>query len=226
MIGQEEKSFSSRHDRVPVCNEEAILTLRDGNSFFSRYPHLRGSLYVCASPLDETFSDLPVHAIFVPMLYKMAVLNISRGNIAYFFGDKTRIEVDAQQKSGDKVYRIQGEGVEFIPEQFALGNKMLLGLNEQIKKAGFYRVGLENVDSTALLALNFDRRESDLKFITASDLRSQYPMRNVNIVNGAGNEVATVVKELNRGTSLWKLCLILTLIFLAVEIALLRFWKV
>ncbi len=212
--------------RSTASNEETILTLKDGNSFLSRYPHGSGSLYICGSPLDQNFSELPVHAIFVPMLYKMAVLNIRSGNISYFIGDKTRIEADAKKVSGEKVYKIKGENMEFIPEQFEMGNKMLLGLNEQIKKSGFYQVGLENSDSSDLLALNFDRKESDMKFSTASQLKEQYPQLNINVVNGANAEVATVVKELNKGTSLWKLCLILTLLFLAIEIALLRFWKV
>ncbi len=212
--------------RSTASNEEAILTLKDGNSFFSRYPHGSGSLYICGSPLDQNFSDLPVHAIFVPMLYKMAVLNIRSGNISYFIGDKTRVEVDAKKVSGEKVYKIKGDNVEFIPEQLAVGNKMLLGLNEQIKKSGFYNVGLENSDSTNLLALNFDRKESDMKFQNASQLKEQYPQLNINVVNGANAEVASVVKELDRGTPLWKLCLMLTLLFLAIEIALLRFWKV
>ena len=212
--------------RSTASNEEAILTLKDGNSFFSRYPHGNGSLYVCGSPLIQTFSDLPVHAIFVPMLYKMAVLNIHSGNISYFIGDKTRIEVNAQKVSGEKVYKIKGDNVEFIPEQLAVGNKMLLGLNEQIKKSGFYKVGLENSDSTNLIALNFDRKESDMKFQNASQLKEQYPQLNVNVVNGANAEVASVVKELDRGTALWKWCLLLTILFFGIEIALLRFWKV
>ncbi|MDB5281401.1 MAG: double-transrane region domain protein [Bacteroidota bacterium] len=213
--------------RSTTSNEESILTLKDGNSFFSRYPFKSGSLYVCAAPLDKNFSDLPVHAIFVPMLYKMAVLNIKTGSIGYFIGDKTRIEVDAKKVSGaDKVYKIKGDNVEFIPEQFAVGNKILLGLNDQIKKAGFYKVGLDRSDSTELLALNFDRKESDLKFFDAAQLKEKYPQGNVNVVNAANAEVASVVKELDRGTSLWKLCIILALLFLAIEITLLRFWKV
>lgn len=209
-----------------TSGEEAILTLKDGTSFFSRYPYKAGSLYVCGAPLNKDFSDLPVHAIFVPMLYKMALLNIHAGNISYFIGDKTRIEVEARQTTQDKVFKIKGENVEFIPEQFAMGNKMLLGLNDQIKKAGFYQVGLEKSDSTSLLALNFDRKESDLKFFNATQLKEKYPQSNVNVVNAANAEVAAVVKELDRGTSLWKICLILTLLFLAIEIALIRFWKV
>ena len=211
--------------RSTVSNEEAILSLKDGTSFFSRYPYQQGSLYVCAAPLDKDFSDLPVHAIFVPMLYKMAVLNIKGNNISYFIGDKTRIEVDAPKVTGTKVYKIKGENVEFIPEQFAVGSKILLGLSDQIKKSGFYKVGLEGSDSTQTLALNFDRRESDLKFNSAGQLKEKYPQPNVNVVNTANAEVAAIVKELDRGTPLWRWCIIMTLIFLALEIGLLRFWK-
>ena len=209
-----------------ASGEENILTLKDGSSFFSRYPYKSGSLYVSAVPLDKDFSDLPVHAIFVPMLYKMALSNLKGGNSTYFIGDKARIEVDEKKVEEDKVFKIKGQGVEFIPEQFEVGNKMLLGLSDQIKKAGFYQVGIEISDSSDWLALNFDRRESDLKFYTPSELQGMYHENNVNVVNGANIEVATIVKELDRGTTLWKWCIILTLLFLLVEAALLRWWRV
>jgi len=223
-LPQAKKYYTFSHSTA--SNEEAILSLKDGTSFFSRYPFQQGSLYVCAAPLDKDFSDLPVHAIFVPMLYKMAVLNIKGGNISYFIGDKTRIEVDAPKASTQKVYKIKGDNVEFIPEQFAIGNKMLLGLSDQVKKAGFYTIGPEGSDSSQVLALNFDRRESDLRFSSASQLKQKYPQGNVNVVNTANAEVASIVKELDRGTPLWRWCLILTLVFLGMEILLLRFWKV
>ncbi|MCW5907003.1 MAG: BatA and WFA domain-containing protein [Chitinophagales bacterium] len=212
--------------RSAASLEETILLLKDGSSFFSRYPVQAGSLYVSASPLDKDFSELPVHAVFVPMLYKIAVLSINSGSISYFIGDKTRIEVEARKGTGDKAYRIKGDNLEFVPEQFAVGNKMLLGLNEQVRKAGFYKVSIDNAELDEVLALNFDRKESNLQFYTAGELAEKYPQQNVSVVDGARAEVAAVVKELDRGTPLWKLCIILTLLFLACEIALLRFWKV
>lgn len=223
-LPQARKYYTFSHSSA--SNEEAILTLKDGSSFFSRYPYKLGSLYVSAVPLDKNFSDLPVHAIFVPMLYKMAVSNIKQSNISYFIGDKTRIEVDAPKLAGDKVYKIKGENVEFIPEQFDMGNKILLGLSDQVKKAGFYEVTLEGIDSSQVLALNFDRRESDLRFYSASQLKDKYTQKNVNVVNAANADVSSVVKELDRGTSLWKLCILLALIFLGIEVLLLRFWRV
>jgi hypothetical protein len=222
-LPQAKKYYTFSHSTA--SNEEAILTLKDGSSFFSRYPYKVGSLYVSAVPLDKNFSDLPVHAIFVPMLYKMAVSNIRESAISYFIGDKTRIEVNAPKLAGDKVYKIKGENVEFIPEQFAMGNKILLGLSDQVKKAGFYEVTLDGIDSSQVLALNFDRRESDLRFFNAIQLKEKYPQKNVNVVNAANADVSSVVKELDRGTSLWKLCILLALLFLGVEVLLLRFWK-
>ncbi|MFN8300448.1 MAG: BatA domain-containing protein [Chitinophagales bacterium] len=209
-----------------ASKQETILTLRDGNAFLSRYPIQNGSLYVCGSPLDKTASDLPVHAIFVPMLYKMAMLSVPTTGIAYFIGDKTRIQLEAPKTSGELVYKIKGDNLELVPEQFSAGNKILLGLNGQVKKAGFYTLTLDGAGPAEPLALNFDRRESDLEFYSAPDLRKQYEGANINVVDGAKTEVAAVVKELDRGTALWKLCLILTLVFLATETALLRFWKV
>jgi hypothetical protein len=209
-----------------ASGEEVILALKDEQSFVSRYPYKNGALFVCASPLNQDYTDLPVHGIFVPLMYKMSISNIKANNIAYFIGDKTRMEINAPKNMGDKVFKMKGADVEFVPEQFAMGNKVLLGVQENIKKSGFYNVALEGTDSADVVALNFDRRESDLKFYNASQLKEKYNTPNVNVVNGAGTEVMAVVKELNRGTALWKLCLILTIIFFGIETLLLRFWKV
>ncbi len=224
-LPQAKKYYTFTH--ATTSNEESILTLKDGNSFLSRYPYKSGSLYICAVPLDKNFSDLPVHAIFVPLLYKMALANIKGGNIGYFIGDKTRVEVDAPKATGsDKVFKVKGENMEFIPEQFEVGNKVLLGLGDQVKKAGFYTVSFDNSDSLQLLALNFDRRESDMRFFTAAELKDKYAEKNVNVVNAANAEVASVMKELDRGTPFWKICILLTLLLLGIEIALLRLWRV
>ena len=74
--------------------------------------------------------------------------------------------------------------------------------------------------------MNYNRKESSLKFFNASELKTAYPQPNVSVVNGAGAEVAAVVKELDRGTPLWRWCIMLALLFLAIEVALLRWWKV
>ena len=208
-----------------VSREPGILGLKNGDEFLYKEPFGTGAIYICASPLDKTYSDLPVHAIFAPMMYKMAIMGNHAENMAYVIGDKKGIEIASKGAGADKVYKVKGDQLEFIPEQFALGSKVILGLKDQIKKSGFYKVSLENSDSTDIIALNYDRKESDLSFYKSDELKTQYSSSNMTVVNSVGLEVAQVIKEMDRGISLWKACLILALLALAAESLLLRFWK-
>ena len=208
-----------------VSHEPGILGLKNGDEFLYKEPFGTGAIYICASPLDKAYSDLPVHAIFAPMMYKMAIMGNHAENMAYVIGDKKGIEIASKGAGADKVYKVKGDQLEFIPEQFALGSKVILGLKDQVKKSGFYKVSLENSDSTDVIALNYDRKESDLSFYKSDELKTQYSSSNMTVVNSVGLEVAQVIKEMDRGISLWKACLILALLALAAESLLLRFWK-
>jgi hypothetical protein len=207
------------------AGESAVLSLKNGSGFLVKDSYKSGTIYICASPLDKDYSDLPVHAIFAPMLYKMAVMGNRAQEMAYTIGDKNGIEINSKGGSADKIYKIKGDQIEFIPQQLALGSKVILGIKDQIKKSGFYKVSLENSDSSDVIALNYDRRESDLSFYKVDELKSKYNEPNMTVVNSIGLEVAQVIKEMDRGVSLWKLFLILSLVALAVESLLLRFWR-
>lgn len=218
------KKYYVLHGKV-VGLDEPVLTLKAGGDFLTKNAYKSGTIYVCGSPLDKAYSDLPIHAIFAPMLYKMAVMGNREESMAYFIGDKKGIEIASKAAGNDKVYKIKGDNVEFIPEQFALGSKVILGLKDQIKKSGFYKVALENSDSADVIALNYNRKESDLSFYKVDELRAKYNDKHVTVANSVGLEVAQVIKEMDRGTALWKLFIVLALVGLAAETLLLRFWK-
>jgi hypothetical protein len=57
------------------------------------------------------------------------------------------------------------------------------------------------------------------------EITQSYGYDNVSIVDGSTIEVTSLVRELDRGTALWKWCLALALLFLAIEVFLLRWWK-
>ena len=202
---------------------EDILALKKGSSYLTKYTYKTGALYLCASPLDRAFTDLPIHAIFAPMLYRMAIVGNHNERMAYTIGDKGGIDIASKGTSHDKVYKIKGKEVEFIPAQTALGSRVVLGLKDQIQKSGFYQVSLENSDSADIIALNYDRNESALTFFKPAELKEKYNQSNINIATSVGVEVAQVIKEMDRGIALWKACLILALLFLGVEALLLRF---
>ena len=95
-----------------------------------------------------------------------------------------------------------------------------------MRNAGWYRLGL-NADTTlAEFAFNFDRKESDLRYLDDDALAKDLP-KNVKILSGnTKTNFAQLVGEENKGIVLWRWCVIFALLFLALEVLFLRLWKV
>jgi hypothetical protein len=99
----------------------------------------------------------------------------------------------------------------------------VLYTSDQVQQNGTY--DLKRQDSTiAVLAFNDNHSESDLSYFTESDLIKFMP-KATNILHGGKGSLKNAVSEINIGLQLWKLCIILALIFLAAEIVLLRYYK-
>lgn len=206
--------------------EERLLVYRDGASYLSKYRIGQGHLYLCASPLSDDYSDLVRNGeIFIPMIYKMAISSGRYRNIAYTIGKDDVLNADHQGNSVELVYKLKGEKEEFIPQQRIVGSKVILGINNQIKEAGFYNLFLNPGEDLEKYAFNYNRKESILDYYNKEDLKD-YVGDKVNIIDTNGSAVLTAkIEERSQGVVLWRWCLILALIFFAVEILLLRFWK-
>ena len=74
------------------------------------------------------------------------------------------------------------------------------------------------------MAFNDDRSESKLDYFTPNGLNKIVLQANTVIEAGDG-ALKGVASDTNLGMQLWKLCIILALIFLAAEILLIRFFK-
>jgi hypothetical protein len=207
--------------------EERLLVYRDGSTFISKYQAGQGHLYLCAAPLEEDYNDLVRNGeIFIPMLYKMALSSSKGQQIAYTIGRDETIVADHDVVSTDIVYRLKGEQEEFIPEQRIIGSKAYLSVNKQANEAGYYSLRLSQDTTLGVYAFNYDRKESQLAYYTPEELGSQFgPV--ASIIDAADNKVLTAqIEERSQGIVLWRWCLILALIFLALEVLLLRFWRV
>ncbi|MCB0588123.1 MAG: hypothetical protein KDD06_22715, partial [Phaeodactylibacter sp.] len=145
--------------------EERLLSYRDGSAYLAKYQVDKGNLYLCAAPLDEQYNDLVRNGeIFIPMLYKMAISAGKGQKIAYSIGKDEVIEANHQSTSLEIVYKLKGQGNEFIPEQRIIGSKVFLGVNNQVRDAGFYTLFLQEDNPLGTYAFNYDRRESALDY--------------------------------------------------------------
>ena len=206
--------------------EERLLTYRDGNTFLAKYKAGQGALYLCAAPLSEEYSDLSKNGeIFIPMLYKMAISSARQRPIAHTIGQDETIESDNVVRGGESVYKLKGEAEEFIPQQRIVTSKVYLGVQGQVPTAGYYDLFLSADSILAKYAFNYDRRESDLAYIPASQLEEDAPAHFSVLTNEAKASLEEVVSDRSKGVVLWRWCLILALLALAGEVLLLRFWK-
>ena len=78
------------------------------------------------------------------------------------------------------------------------------------------------------ISFNYDRDESDFttyKEDEINDLISDYNLKNFSILE-SGEETSVIsIANVYQGKQLWKYCIFFTLLFLAIETLLLKYWK-
>lgn len=202
-----------------------IMTYRDGSPYLFRSAVGEGQLYVCASSLNTAYNDLGTLAeVFVPMLYKMALVKNKGANLCFFIGKDNLVEIENQKTNGESVYKLKGVN-EFIPSQQGFGRKVVLDVKNQVMKAGYYDVMLgERVQDR--LAFNYDRKESDLSLYSDGDLVDMVKNDAVNVLGFDEQEgIRDFVGEKDRGIVLWKWFVLAALMFLLAEILIIRYVK-
>jgi hypothetical protein len=219
---------------------EYVLTYRDGSAMMAKYAYGEGALYFSAAPIDDKISDMVRNGeIFVPMLFKMAIAGSKGRQIAYTIGKDEVLEANHQVSAlGETTYKLKkqpdneqptpesDQNVEFIPAQRILGAKVLLTPGTALRDAGWYRLSLRPDSTLSDYAFNYDRKESELKYRTAEEMKDVMG-KNVRVLDeNAEANFGQVVGEQNQGIVLWRWCVIFALLFLALEVLFLRLWKV
>ncbi|MEZ4906372.1 MAG: hypothetical protein R2771_01720 [Saprospiraceae bacterium] len=207
-------------------NSYNIIKFKNGNSFLNRYSVGSGNFYLFSSPLDEEFNNLVKSPdIFVPLFFKLAISNVNSEHLAYFIGDDKTIKIPKFDIAGDDYLKLSGNGLEIIPKQQKLQSELLLGFDNEINTAGIYSLVFKD-SLISKLAFNYSRDESEMKFLDEEMIKEKLD-NNVKIYNNKNinyNFTKMINAEQN-GIQLWKWAIILALIFLAIEILLIRFWK-
>jgi len=98
-------------------------------------------------------------------------------------------------------------------------------LNDETNEAGVYTLQSADGEALASVALNYIRAESKQRFATVEQLKKQLQGAQVNEIKGSVEAIKEVTDLLKSGVALWKVFIALCLVFLLIEILLLRFLK-
>src|SRR5690606_37983652 len=161
---------------------------------------------------------LPRHGLFVPLLYRMALLSVPHYPLYYTVGTDHSVTTGALDPSAQGGLRIRKEGFEIIPSIRSGGGGSELFVSDQIREPGNYILTCRERQELAILAFTPTKTESNLTYIAADDLKEI--CHGVNVIHPRDASQDRVVSVVNLLIRLWKYCVVLAQVFLAVEIML------
>ena len=206
-----------------AAGAEPLLSFKDGRPFVVARASPRGVAYLSAAPLDPAASDFARSGeVFVPMLYRMAFSGGAARPIAQTIGAGGVVEVPLPVDLGEAALRMRSRAASFVPAQRRVGRTAALSFGQAPEQPGHYDV-VDAADSTlGVVAFNYDRRESPMRFLDRGDL-AEAGFAVYDGDNAAALEAALATGSL--GTPWWPYLLVAALIALLAESLVLRFWR-
>ncbi|WP_299770296.1 BatA domain-containing protein [uncultured Dokdonia sp.] len=198
-----------------INNGETILNFEDGSAFITG----KEKVYAIAGGLHTSNSNFQNSPLIVPTLYNMAKQSLSLPTLYFTNGIVNTYDIPAvlQEDGILSLANIETPDKTQIPLQRTFGNKVSITTQEQPESAGIYNV--INKDSILQqISYNYNRDESILRY------------QNLQATEGVSYNTSVVtlfdtLKEANSIQSLWKWFVIFALLFLLLEMLILKFFK-
>ncbi len=206
------------------AKSERLLSLRNGKSFLSKYGYGNGNVYLFSVPLDKQFSNLENHSIFVASLLRIAEMSGFQRKIAYTLSNEPVVIKDENYQLENIEISTYDKQTSFIPESQRQRGEVQLYVNEQTDVSNNYVVEY-NKNPIGAFGLNYDRKESDLDCYEEAELTVILASKGITLTTVANKAEITTQANYESTSKIWKWFIILALIFLAVEVILIRVLK-
>jgi hypothetical protein len=204
--------------------QQNILVLNNSEPLLARFPSENGNLFIQTVPNQAAFSEFQNHWSYAPIIYNIAIAGGLGKSLYVINGLDEWVVVENKIERKDDVVTVSNESMELIPEQRVMNNRLFvnIGKSDQIS-SGHYTVALGE-KTLANISVNLNRLESEMKFANEAELRKDFP--EVAAISSGLDAAAIQNINLNsNGRPLWRVCLILALLFLISEVLILRFMR-
>jgi hypothetical protein len=203
----------------------SVMKLANGFTFLQDIPQKNGHLYICSAPLDLAFSNFQNHAIFVPVMIQSALNHQQQMSLYNAIGSFNPISTNLPYSFNKNLELSSSNGVS-IPEFINQNGELFIGESSNIQSAGHYQLKQQNNDSIYLnLSFNYIRSESDPRIININTLEDISQKFNIRLFEDNSQKFETKLNQIKKGSELWKWCIIFVLLFLLIEILLIRYYK-
>ena len=195
--------------------QATLLSFENGNPLLvSSNNH-----YLFSAPLNTTNSNFKQAPLIVPTLYNIAKSTLKSGIPYYLAGKDNTIDLPLIIGKDD-VVSLENNTGSFIPIQQIKSNKVSIKTSKEPSQAGFYTITNKQEVTPITLAYNYDRTESIIDYHNVSLLKNKYIKTDSSVTN--------TLSEINSASqigTLWKWFVIFAILFLLVELLILKYFK-
>ncbi|MBZ4034620.1 BatA and WFA domain-containing protein [Flavobacterium sp. 17A] len=194
----------------------SVLSFEDQSAFVTAVQNQVSGITVFTAPINSSNSNFQQSPLIVPLFYKIGQYNQKTGVNALTIGNNQPYFVDVLLTK-DAILEVKGNDDSFIPIQQILNNKVKLTFNDFPETAGNYSI-FDKKEWVENISFNYKRTESDLSQV------------NTNVVSDfkTADTISTIFNTLQTertDSQIWKWFVIFALLFLALEMAIIKFIK-
>lgn len=204
-----------------------LLTQRNGFPLFMKNtgPHAN---YLFSTSLTAEFGDFTQNALFPALLLRIA--SLSKRDLPLFstIGVDASIQIDLQ--NDDEVpLKLENNKIEFIPQirKDASSTFISIAGSEATEKLSAGSYIIKDESELGRIAINYDRKESSTDLMDEKEIINAFENAGIkNCTFKAVTEGQSATKlELDKPFEYWRVFILLALLFILIEMILLRFWK-
>jgi hypothetical protein len=154
--------------------------------------------------------------LIVPTIYNIGRQSLKLPKLYYHIGENNTFDVNTTMQQ-DAILKLKHDDVEIIPQQQTFSNKVTITTNETPEMAQTYAI-TNNNEILEHISYNYNRSESNLNYQDLSTIK------NASISNSLP-QILTNIKSDNNINALWKWFVIFALLFLIIEMLILKYFK-
>jgi hypothetical protein len=207
---------STKTSFVLNTSSPAILSYDDQSAFLTSVANPLSSVYVFATPINKANSNFQNSPLIVPLFYNMAQNTMKTDVNAITIGDNFSFIVDALLAK-DEILTIKNNTESFIPIQQLLNTKVKISFNDNPNEAGNFGI-FNNKNLVQNISFNYSRTESNLALANPNAVANYKEIDDI-------ETVFNTIQTDRTDTQIWKWFVVLTLLFLVLELLIQKFVK-
>ncbi|MDN3594289.1 BatA domain-containing protein [Zunongwangia endophytica] len=191
----------------------AALSFQNNDAFLLN----SGQNYMFSAAINQQNSNFQNSPLIVPVFYNMGISAIKIPDLYFEVGQENSFDVNISGNADQVVEIQQNSGDSFIPLQQNTSDKITVTTSNLPETAGNFMVAYQD-EKILPISYNYPRQESKLNYLDINEFVNIEKQPNL-------NTYFETVKAAQQIDVLWKWFVIFALIFLTIEMLLLKFFK-